>query len=93
VLVEVYHDVALRVCPITRRDAEEMVREVKEARVLEGYRGRPAGDIDALLDVLLRVSGLAVDLQGVIKELDINPLAVLPRGQGAKALDALVALG
>ena len=93
VLVEVYGDVSLRVCPITREDAREMLLELRGARVLEGYRGSAPGDTDALLDVLLKVSTLAVHLQDTIRELDINPLAVLPRGQGVKALDALAVLG
>ncbi len=91
IFVEVLQDVALRVCPITRKDALEMVQEVRGARILQGYRGRPAADVDALVDVLLRVSALATDLyesrQGGLAELDINPLAVLSQG-GAKALDA-----
>lgn len=93
VYVEVYQDVAMRVCPISRADAEEMVGEVKGARLLQGYRGRPAADVDALVDVLLKTSALAMKLQKEVVQLDINPLAVLPRGQGVKALDALVLIG
>lgn len=93
VFVEVYRDVAFRVCPITRQDALEMVEEVKGAKVLKGYRGGPPADLDALVDVLLRASSLAVNLGDALTELDINPLAVLPQGQGVKALDALVVFG
>jgi acetyltransferase len=89
VLVEVYNDVALRHCPITRAEALTMVAEVKGARLLQGFRGRPAADIDALADTLVRVSHLAVHLEGTLAELDINPLLVLPAGQGVKAVDAL----
>jgi acetate---CoA ligase (ADP-forming) len=89
VLVEVYSDVALRHCPITRAEALAMVAEVKGARLLQGFRGRPAADIDALADTLVRVSHLAVHLEGTLAELDINPLLVLPAGQGVKAVDAL----
>ncbi|MCE2456723.1 MAG: acetate--CoA ligase family protein [Dehalococcoidia bacterium] len=92
VLVEVMRDVALRVCPISRQDAEEMVAQVRGSRLLHGFRGQPKGDVDALVDTLVRVSDLAVHLDGVIEELDINPLAVLPEGSGVKALDALVTL-
>jgi acetyltransferase len=90
VLVEVYQDVALRCCPITRAQALEMISEVKGSRLLQGFRGSAPADIDALADVLVRVSHLAVNLDGQLSELDINPLLVLPAGQGVKAVDALV---
>ena len=90
VMVEVYNDVALRLCPITREDALEMIDEVKGARLLSGFRGAPVADVDALADVLVNVSQMAVQLEGSLGELDINPLMVLPKGQGVKAADALV---
>ena len=90
VMVEVYNDVALRLCPITREDAMEMIDEVKGARLLHGFRGAPAADVDALADVLVSVSQMAAQLEGSLGELDINPLMVLPAGQGVKAADALV---
>ena len=90
VMVEVYNDVALRLCPITRGDALEMIDEVKGARLLRGYRGAAAADVDALADVLVGVSQMAAQLEGSLGELDINPLMVLPEGQGVKAADALV---
>ena len=92
VMVEVYNDVALRRCPVTRAAALEMVAEVKGAQLLRGFRGQPAADIDALADTLVRVSHLAVQFAGQLAELDINPLMVLPAGQGVKAVDALVVL-
>ena len=92
IFVELYRDVAMRVCPITRRDALEMLDEVKGSEILRGFRGRPPADVDALLDTLMRVSTLAMNLEDRLTELDINPLAVLPQGQGVKALDALVVL-
>jgi acetyltransferase len=90
VMVEVYNDVALRRCPITHAEAQAMIAEVKGARLLQGFRGRPAADLTALADTLVRVSHLAVHLEEHLAELDINPLMVLPRGQGVKAVDALV---
>ena len=90
VMVEVYNDVALRLCPITRDDALEMIDEVKGARLLRGFRGAPAADVGALADVLVSVSQMAAQLEGSLGELDINPLMVLPAGQGVKAADALV---
>jgi acetyltransferase len=90
VMVEVYNDVALRCCPITRSEARAMIAEVKGARLLEGFRGRPAADIEVLADTLVRVSHLAMQLEGRLAELDINPLMVLPSGRGVKTVDALV---
>lgn len=89
VMVEVYNDVALRLCPITRPEALEMINQVKGSRLLHGFRGTPPADIDALAAALVSVSQLAVNLEGSLAELDINPLMVLPAGQGIKAADAL----
>ena len=90
VLVELFKDSSLRLPPITRREAAEMIHETKAARLLEGFRGSPPADTEALIDALVRVSQLAVDLRGRIRALDINPLKVLPQGQGIRAVDALV---
>ena len=93
IFVEVFNDVAMRICPITERDAWEMVWEVKGSRLLQGFRGQPEGDVQALVEVLLAVSDLARDLSHRQPELDINPLIVLAKGQGVKAVDALITLG
>jgi acetyltransferase len=90
ILVELMSDVALRICPIARWDAEQMIDEVKGSRLMLGFRGRPRGDIPALVDTLMKVSDLAVNLSDRVQEIDINPLSVLPEGEGVKALDALV---
>ena len=89
VMVAVYNDVTLRLCPVTRADALEMIDEVKGARLLRGFRGAPPADIDALADTLALVSQMAVQLEGSLSELDINPLLALPAGRGVKAVDAL----
>ena len=92
VMVEVYNDVALRRCPITRAEAHAMIAEVKGVRLLQGFRGRPPADLEALADILVNVSYLAMHMEGHLTELDINPLMVLPSGHGVKAVDALVVL-
>jgi hypothetical protein len=84
--------VSLRRCPITRSQARAMIAEVRGARLLGGFRGSPKADIEALADTLVRVSHLAMHLEGRLAELDINPLLVLPAGQGVKAVDALIVL-
>lgn len=92
VMVEVYNDVALRHCPIDKPEALAMIGEVKGAKLLRGFRGKPPADIDALADALVSISQLAVQLEGQLSELDVNPLVVLPEGRGVKALDALLVL-
>jgi acetyltransferase len=92
VMAEVYEDVALRRCPITPAEAQEAIASVKASRLLAGFRGRPKADVDALANCLVRVSHLAVHLEGKLAELDINPVMVLPAGQGVKAVDALAVL-
>ncbi|MBM3942977.1 MAG: acetate--CoA ligase family protein [SAR202 cluster bacterium] len=89
VMVEVYGDVAMRLCPIMRSEALEMISQVKGAKLLQGFRGKPKADVGALAETLVKVSHLAVHLEGKLGELDINPLMVLPEGQGVKAVDAL----
>ncbi|MEU3688200.1 acetate--CoA ligase family protein [Streptomyces narbonensis] len=89
VLVEVLNDTAVRVPPFGEREARSMLAELRGRALLEGVRGAPPADVDALVEVVLRVQRMALELDGDLAELDINPLMVLPRGQGAVALDAL----
>jgi acetyltransferase len=65
-----------------------MIDEIKGSRVLEGMRGKPPADREALVDAILRVSRLVTDRREDIEELDINPLVVFAKG--AKAVDALI---
>jgi succinyl-CoA synthetase beta subunit len=94
IFVEVLSDVAFRICPITRIDAEEMLDELKGSAVLNGARGREAASREAIVDVLLKMGGeggLLVAHAGEIREADINPLIVSPTG--AVAVDARFILG
>ena len=88
IFVEALRDVSFRIAPLTHADAEEMIDEIRGRRVLEGMRGKPPADRDALIDILLRVSQLVTDHRDQIDELDLNPLVVLPKG--AKVVDALI---
>ncbi len=92
IFVELYQDTALRACPITQSEAREMLHEVKGARLLQGFRGQPAVDVEALIQLLVRVSELGIQCAQEIREMDLNPLLVLPNGQGVKAADALLVL-
>jgi acetate---CoA ligase (ADP-forming) len=90
IFVEVLKDVSLRVAPLTRRDAEEMIREVRAFPLLDGARGRPKADIEALIELVLNVSRMAMDLRERVAELDLNPVRVMPAGEGVIALDCLL---
>jgi acetyltransferase len=90
VFVEVLKDVSLRVAPLSRDDALEMMEETKGFEVLAGARGKARTDIHAIADVLVNVSRMALELEDHIRELDINPLMVHAEGQGARVVDALV---
>jgi len=89
IFVEIMADVAFRICPITRIDAEEMLAELKGAAILEGARGRKPVSKAAIVEVLLRMGGedgLLVKHAAEIAEADLNPLIVSERG--AVAVDA-----
>jgi acyl-CoA synthetase (NDP forming) len=89
ILVEILKDVSFRIVPLVRRDAKEMIRDIKGYPVLEGYRGQPPADVAALEDMILKVSDF-VDKNPQIKELDLNP--VFAYSDGAVAVDARVVL-
>lgn len=91
VAAEVMGDVAFRLHPLTDVDADALIQSTRAARLLAGYRGRPAADIPALRELLLRLSQLVEDVPE-IAELDLNPVIVRPFGQGAVAIDARVRL-
>jgi acetate---CoA ligase (ADP-forming) len=86
IYVEVLKDVSFRVAPVSRRDAEEMVREIRAWPLLAAYRGSEPADVEAIVEALIRVSRLSCDFPE-IQELDINPLLVLPKGKGIRAID------
>lgn len=92
VLVEILHDAAFRLSPVTDLDAEEMLASLRSSRLLDGYRGALPGDRAALISVVLRVSAL-VEIAPEILELDLNPVKVLEPGKGAVALDARIRIG
>lgn len=87
--VEILRDVAFRITPLTRRDAEEMVTGIRGYPLLQGYRGAPEADVPAVEELLLRLSRL-VDGVPEIAELDLNPLKALEPGQGYAILDARI---
>ncbi len=92
IFVEVLKDISLRVTPLSQSDAEQMVKEIKGYLILQGVRDKKRADIEAVVDVLQRISRLAQDWKDTISEIDINPLIVFDEGHGVKAADALVVL-
>ena len=90
IFVEVLRDVSFGVPPFSRDWAQAMVSRLKGAPLLAGARGRPEGDVAALVDLIMQVQQLALEAGGDIAELDINPVMVRPRGLGVTAVDALI---
>jgi acyl-CoA synthetase (NDP forming) len=89
VFVETLEDVARRLVPIRRDDAKAMMNQIKGRKILGGSRGEDPYDLDALEDLLIRLSRMLSDLP-TIQEIDINPVKVAAIGQGAQALDARI---
>jgi len=89
ILVEVLKDVSFRIVPLAKRDAREMIREIKAYPVLEGYRGQEPADVETLENLLLKVSDF-VEKHPDIKEMDLNP--IFAYRDGATAVDARIIL-
>lgn len=88
--VELSDDVAFRVAPIDVETARSMLDELRGARLLAGLRGQPPRDTSALVQALVRFSQLVVSFGDRVAECEVNPLLVLPDGQGVKAVDVLI---
>ena len=92
ILVNLLNDSATLLLPITREAASTAVLSLKGSALLRGFRGRPEGDLEAVVDAIMAVADFAIDHWDSITELDINPLMVRPKGKGVVAADALVRL-
>jgi len=91
VYAELLKDVAIRLHPLTDLDARELVSSIKMAKILQGFRGSSPSDIQAVEDLLLRISALIEDMPQ-ISELDLNPVKVMPQGEGYWIVDARIAI-
>jgi acetyltransferase len=89
VFIEIFKDTALRLAPVTKNEAEGMLKELKAYPLLTGVRGKIPADIKALVDVICRVSAL-LNAYPAISEIDLNPVIVHPKGQGVSLVDARV---
>lgn len=90
IFTEIFRDVSMRLAPLNKRDAFEMMREIKGYRILEPIRGMEGADLDQLSDILIQVGRIGLE-NDFIQEIDINPLILA--GSRAVAVDALVVLG
>ncbi len=79
VFVEVLKDVSFRICPLKKKDAVEMIEEIKGYPILKGTRGKAALDIEALIELLLKVSNLLMETPGIV-EMDFNPVRIYEKG-------------
>ncbi|MDM8011933.1 MAG: acetate--CoA ligase family protein [Parasphingorhabdus sp.] len=88
--VEILRDVTRRLLPLDRPRAEAMMREIRGFALLDGARGRPRADVDAVIELLLALSRFVEAHADTIEEIDLNPVWVGPQGSGAVPLDALI---
>lgn len=89
---ELMEDTTLRMCPVDRAGARDMLESLKICPLLKGYRGRPLADVDALLDAIVAFSNMVETLGERLVTAEINPLFVLSQGQGTRAADAVMVL-
>jgi len=97
ITAELFKDTALRLLPaqggLSRDEALELARELKTWPLLDGFRGRPKADVEALVSATVAFSHMAAQMGERLVEAEINPLFVLPQGQGVRAADGVVVLG
>ncbi|MCJ2520261.1 MAG: acetate--CoA ligase family protein, partial [Candidatus Thermoplasmatota archaeon] len=91
IYVEVLKDVVFRLTPMTDMDAARMIRRIRSYPILEGVRGEPPSDVDALREYLQRLSQMVEHFHD-ISEVDINPFLVFEKGMGCKVVDARILL-
>jgi succinyl-CoA synthetase beta subunit len=90
ILVELLKDVSIGIPPLSRKHARDMLKRLRGFAMLGGVRGQPRADIGALCEAIAGLSRLAWSFADQLAGLDINPLIVLPEGQGVVAVDAVV---
>lgn len=91
IYVNFLKDVSYRLCPLTRREAAKMIEETRAYVLLRGVRGEPPSDIDAIIDVILRVAQIMIKFEEII-EMEINPLFVYKSGEGCLGVDIRVTI-
>jgi acyl-CoA synthetase (NDP forming) len=89
ILVEIFKDVSFRLIPLNKGDAVDMIHSIKALPLLKGYRGKPGVDLELLADMMVSVSELVAQ-NSVIREIDMNPIILYPKG--AAVVDARMAV-
>jgi len=92
ILSELYKDACVRTAPVDRKTARAMIAGVRGLAIVAGYRGLPEGDLEALADVIVQVSKLALDDGRSVLEAEINPVVIKAKGNGVVAVDGLIVL-
>ena len=90
VLVELVRDSSVGILPLDEAGARELLSRTRLRSLLQGWRGAPPCDVDALISLMVRVAGIAFAYRDVVSAMDLNPVVVLPQGRGVRILDALV---
>jgi acyl-CoA synthetase (NDP forming) len=90
IFVEIMRDVVFRRCPFGIEEADAMIRSIRAAPLLLGARGRPVADLEALAQMLSRLSVFAHQAGPALQSIDLNPVLAMPAGQGAYAVDAVI---
>lgn len=90
IFVEIFRDVSLYPAPLNKKEALQMIRSLKGYRLLTGYRGQKEGDVEALAELIVQIADYAAKNKDSLTELDINPVFVYSKGEGAAIADALI---
>ncbi|MFW9874942.1 MAG: acetate--CoA ligase family protein, partial [Candidatus Thorarchaeota archaeon] len=91
IFVEIFKDVSYRICPVTNEEVHRMIRSIKAFPLLNGYRGQLKGDINQIIDTILKCCRLLLENPQIV-EIDLNPVIVFETGKGIMVVDARVIL-
>ncbi|MFX1467768.1 MAG: acetate--CoA ligase family protein [Promethearchaeota archaeon] len=91
IFVEIFKDISYRVCPISKDEAERMIRSIKAFPLLNGYRGQSKGDIEEIINTILKCCNLLIENPEIL-EIDLNPVVVFENGKGVMVVDARIIL-
>ena len=93
IMTELFADASYRLAPVDAATARGMLSELKSAALLDGFRGAPAADVEALLRLIVRISEFAYEFRDSVREVDLNPVIVHAVGEGCTIVDALLVTG
>ena len=90
IMVEIFKDAAVRLPPLSHREVRTMIGELKSSKLLQGFRGSPERDIEALIDCCVEFSRFVASTDGQFAAIDLNPVFVGTKGKGVRIADALI---